>query len=491
VTDQKKFDPDKTAVDIPPAGSAPAAPPDEGDKTVMMQRPAVLASRPAPADADKTMVGSALPAREPRDADKTMVGGMAPAAAAGPVNFELVCLAGSARGRKFPLRGEQTLVGSSSSCQVVLSGIESVHVRLHETADGVELQNLGTAGSVVVSGGRSPERVKIKSGDLIKVGETVLRLVRAGDVFSSEYSEADLTGSFIGRFLDPQALKANWRRLAIGGLVVVAVGVLLSSPVVRTGGGPATTAGPSASDLARQKQVDSLLQSGETLFNAGKFVAPPDRPEAENAYAKFDKVLSLDPGNEKARDWMTKIDGKLKEDQDKQKVDEQKRAEALRKQREAERAALEAEVKKYVDQGDALFNAGQVAEPAGRNALVYYREALKRDPQSALAREKEQKAIYYYVDNGDKFRDAGDLWKALEQYRKASRTTEGKDTEIEARVRETETQLRGGTTTDSYLVIYKDERGQTVVFDDMSKVPARYRDRAVEVRPGDSLKKPQ
>src|SRR5206468_2500975 len=107
----------------------------------------------------------------------------------------------------------------------------------------------------------------------------------------------------------------------------------------------------------------------------------------------------------------------------------------------------------------------------------------KRDPQSMLAREKEQKAIYYYVDNGDKFRDAGDLWKALEQYRKASRTTESKDPEIEARVRETETQLRGGiAATDSYLVIYKDERGQTVVFDDMSKVPARYRDRAVEVR---------
>jgi tetratricopeptide (TPR) repeat protein len=189
---------------------------------------------------------------------------------------------------------------------------------------------------------------------------------------------------------------------------------------------------------------------------------------------------------------MTRIDGKLKENQDQLKLEEQKKADAVRRQREAERAALEAEVRKFIDQGDALFSSGQVAEPAGRNALFYYREALKRDPQSALAREKEQKAIYYYVDNGDKLRDAGDLWKALEQYRKASRTIEGKDAEIEARVRETENQLRGGLgATDSYLVMYKDDRGQTVVFDDLTKVPARYRDRAIEVRPGDNSKKPQ
>jgi hypothetical protein len=391
VTDEKKFDPDKTAVDIPLPGSAPAAAPDEGDKTMIMQRPGSAPSPAAPVDSDKTMVTGAPQApagRAPRDVDGGMVARPAPVAASGPVNFELVCLSGGARGRRFALRGEQTLVGSSSSCQVVLPGIESVHVRLQETADGVELQNLGTAGSVVVSGGRTPERAKLKSGDLIKLGDTVLRLAKVGDVFSSEYSEAEVAPSLVGRFLDPEALKANWRRLAIGGLVVLAAGVLLWSPVVRRGAGTVTNAGPSASDIARQKQVDSLLQSGETLFNAGKFVAPPDRPEEENAYSKFDKVLTLDPGNEKAREWMTRIDGKLKENQDQLKLEEQKKADAVRRQREAERAALEAEVRKFIDQGDALFSSGQVAEPAGRNALFYYREALKRDPQSALAREK-------------------------------------------------------------------------------------------------------
>jgi tetratricopeptide (TPR) repeat protein len=492
VADDKKFDPDKTAVDIPAAPSTPPA--DTGDKTVVMQRPAAPPPSAPAADGDKTMVTGAHAAPAPRqapDVDKTMVGGAAPAAATGPVNFELICLAGSARGRRFALRGEQTLIGSSPSCQVVMPGIESVHVRLHEGADGVELQNLGTAGSVTVSGGRAPERTKLKSGDLVKVGDVVFRLVRVGEVFSSEYSEAELTPNFLGNFLDPEALKANWRRIAIGTLVVLAAGVFFWSPVGPRMG-PTGQPTPSQSEQAKQKQVIALFTVGETLFNAGKYIAPADQPDAENAYAKFNEILSLDPGNEKARLWLTRIDKKLEEEKSKREDAEKRKAAAAQEQREQQRKALEARVKVLIDQGDELYKAGQVAEPAGRNALVFYREALKVDDQSPLARAAIAKGIGYYVDNGDKLRESGDDWKALEQYRKASRASEGKEPEVEARVRETETILRSGMgATGTYLVMYKDDRGQVVVLDEMEKVPARYRDRAVEIRPSDNVKKPQ
>jgi hypothetical protein len=36
---------------------------------------------------------------------------------------------------------------------------------------------------------------------------------------------------------------------------------------------------------------------------------------------------------------------------------------------------------------------------------------------------------------------------------------------------------------DTLLIIYKDDNGRTVVLDDMDKVPARYRDRALTVQP--------
>ena len=95
-----------------------------------------------------------------------------------------------------------------------------------------------------------------------------------------------------------------------------------------------------------------------------------------------------------------------------------------------------------------------------------------------------QKAANYYVQRGDELRDKNDLWAALEDYRKASRAADGKDEEVQKRVRELEAQLRSGMAgTSVKLVIYKDERGQLFVLDDMDKVPARYKDRAIEVLP--------
>jgi len=501
LTDEKKpaFDPDKTVVDVPrpvplaggrEAAVPPAPPNDAGDKTAVMRRPPA-AGGGAPADLDKTMVsGVPRPAAAGGAAamDKTMAGGTMPAASAGPAGtFELVCLSGSARGRRFPLRSDQSLVGSASSCHVVVPGIDAVHARIEEKGDGAEIQNLGAEGSVNV-GGRRSARTRLKSGDLLKIGDVVFRFVRVGDVFSSDYSEAELAGGGLASFLDPETLKRNWRYGAIGLLILVLA--LVVWPAAQQRRVVVQKQTESASDVAREKQVAALLQLGETLFNAGKFVAPPDQPEAENAYAKFNEVLSLDPGNEKAREWLTRIDKKLDEERAKRDAEEKRKGELAQEQRERQRKALEERVKGLINQGDQLYAAGQVAEPAGRNALVFYREALKVDDQSPLARAAVAKAIGYYVDNGDKLRESGDAWKALEQYRKASRASEAKDPDIEARVRETETQLRSGmAATGTYLVIYKDDRGQVVVLDDMDKVPARYRDRAVEIRPVDAQKK--
>jgi hypothetical protein len=499
LADDKKpaFDPDKTVVDVPrppsaggsrEKGPAPAAPSESPDKTVVMRRPATTPPGGAPADSESTMVGGIPRPAVGRAADveKTMVGGVAPVPSGPAGRFELIGLSGSARGRRFLLRNDQSLIGSASSCQVVVPGIDAAHARIEEKGDGAEIQNLGAEGSVNVGGRRSP-RSKLKSGDLVKVGDVVFRFVRVGDVFSSDYSESELAGGGLASFLDPEVLKRNWRYGAI--LLLIVVFALVVWPAAQHGRVVVQGKTETASDVAREKQVVALLTVGETLFNAGKYIAPQDQPEAENAYAKFNEILSLDPGNEKARLWLTRIDKKLDEERANRDAEEKRKAQSALEQKERQRKAVEDRVKALIEQGDQLYNAGQVAEPAGRNALVFYREALKVDDQSPLARAAVAKGIGYYVDNGDKLRESGDTWKALEQYRKASRASEGKDPDIEARVRETETVLKSGMgATGTYLVMYKDDRGQVVVLDEMDKVPARYRDRAVEIRPVDAKK---
>lgn len=526
MADEKKPpapDDDKTVFDVrrpKPGGGAPAPPSDE-EKTVFVRRPAAPAPKPpppeddrtlvrpaasgapAPDDADKTVVRStARPAPPLADSDRTVVRATAPAApaadsdrtvvratGAGPAalatpQFSVACLSGPARGRLFPLRDAEALIGSNPTCDAVIPGLEGVQAKLVRVENGFEMQNLGAVGSLVV-GGRTSQRARLKSGDLAKLNDVVLRLVKSGDVFSSEYSEAELSGGGIGRYLDAEFLKQNPRYLVIGVAALVLVVGLLFWPASRAPtAGPTKAAGPSESDQARAKEVESLLAAGEVLFKEGKLIAPPDQPEQQNAFAKFNDVLALDPGNAKALDWLKKID----EERDKQRrarEEEDARRRALEQQRrDRERQELEKKVDVILAEGDKLYERGEVAEPAGRNALARYRDALRVDPDSKAAHDRVQRAIQFYVDRGDRFRESDDPWAALENYRKGLRAAGGNDPEIQSRVRETEARLRSGmASTGTRLILYKDERGHLFVLDEMDKVPSRYRDRAVVVEP--------
>ncbi|MGH7804806.1 MAG: hypothetical protein ACREQJ_10700, partial [Candidatus Binatia bacterium] len=409
--------------------------------------------------------------------DHTMIrSGDAPAAApSSPGEFAIVCLSGPAKGQRVSVSPSGVLAGSGPGCQMALPGTNAQHARLVAQAEGVEIQALG--GPVTIRG-RSVSRAQLKSGDLVKIGDVVLRVVKAGEVFASGYTEAELSG---GGALDVAALARNPKVLAIGGLLVVVLGLLFwpagesDAPVKQQPEGP-------SAEEKRQKDVEGLLASGEVLFNANRLVAPPDQPDADNAYRTFNRVMEIDPGNEQARAWLGRIDDELKRQASAREEAEAARRASERDAAEQRRQELAEKVRMILAEGDAFFERGQVAEPVGANALVKYREALKVDPESREARERAHRAIYYYVEKGDEFREKEDLWRALENYRKALRAAET-DPDIEARVADTEARLRSlmsGTTTD--IVMYKDDRGQLFVLDDKDKVPARYRDRMVEVK---------
>jgi tetratricopeptide (TPR) repeat protein len=459
----------------------PAAPPvaDDDARTVVLSVPKAGS---APAEADRTIVGPAA-GREPSEAERTVIRPVTPTAAAaaptGPADHELVALSGTQRGRHYPIVGAEALVGSNPTCNIVIPGLEGVHAKVSKRDGGYEIQNLGAAGSLI-AGKRRATTATLRSGDLLKLGDTVLRFAQIGEMFSSHYSEADLQSSGLGAVLSPQVLKENRLYLIFGSVVVLLLLALLwPSQTKRV----VVQQKQSSGDEGRQKEVEGLLASGEVLFNTGKLVAPPDQPDADNAYAKFNDVLALDPGNEKAKDWLKKIDAELDKAR-RARDEEQKRKQAEdQARRDRQRADLDRKVNAIIEEGDEYFGKGEVTEPVGTNALAKYREALKVDPESTIAQQRVQKAAYYYVQKGDELRDKDD-WSALEDYRKAERATDGKDEEIERRVHELEAKLKSGFAgTNVRLVIYRDDRGQQVVLDDLDKVPARYKDRALVVDP--------
>jgi len=421
VADDKKSpdDDDKTIVDIrrspqPPADddrtmvaprNPPAAPPDE-DRTI------VMAKRPAHVDDDRTQVRST---GEPLagDSERTMVRptNAAPAASSAAA-FAIICLSGPAKGQRFPIARQEATIGSSSECTVRLPDTEPRHARIVIRPDGVDIESLGGA---VVLRGSNVSRTQLKSGDLVKLGPVVARFVKVGEVFSSSYTEEELAGSGMP---DVNEMLRNPRTLALGAVAILAIGVLIwffsasSAPVT-----VAKKTGPSAEEK-HAKEVQGLIASGEVLFNADRLVAPPDQPDAENAYRTFNRVIEIDPGNEKARTWLERIDAELKKQSGAREAAEKERQAREREARERARRELAEKVNAILAQGDVLFDRGDVAEPVGNNALVKYREALQVDPESTEAKDRVRKAAYFYVQRGDEFREKDNLWAALENYRK-------------------------------------------------------------------------
>ncbi|MEA2627484.1 MAG: eukaryotic-like serine/threonine-protein kinase [Candidatus Binatota bacterium] len=474
-----------------PATAEPEAP------TVMMSRapagapptpearPPAAASPPAGAAGasdERTLIRPAADAAAAAAADRTFVRTEAAARIEAASAHELVCLAGPAHGRRFPVPARGAVIGSSPTCTIVVPGLQSVHAKIDSERGGFSVLNLGTPGSIVASGGRRAERLTISSGDLVKLDQIVLRLAGPGEVFSSEYSDADFAPSGFAGVLSAESLAKNrlWIAIAVLALIVIVLFLLPSGDEPR---GPVKVAsGAAPSD--RAKQIESLLASGKTLFEEGRLFAPPDRPGAENAFDKFNEVLVLEPGNAQALGWLKRIDAERDRERRAREEEDQRRRAREQELRERARRELEARVNAELAEGDRLFDRGQAAEPAGKNALVHYRQALAIDPESAPAKQREDRVVAYYVDRGDAARERDDPWAALENYRKASRVTGGKDPEVESRVREIETRLSAGMAgTGATLIMYKDERGHLFVFDDMDKVPSRYRDRAVTVKP--------
>jgi hypothetical protein len=480
---------DKTVIAPRPTPERPAAPPDESERTVVMAR------RSAPAeDMEKTRVAAA-PAASGGAGERTMViptGAPTSGATAGAADdFFLVLLTGSHRGQRFPMgKGEYSL-GSAAGCQISLPTAEPQHAKLTRQDDGYEVVNTGSKGSVIAHG-RSVTRTRLKSGELVKVGDLVLRLVRVGDVFSSEYSESEFEAPVAARFLDPEYLREHPALIAVIGIVAIGLVVFIFRPhSAAPPPMPTGTTDTGAQQAERAKEVGALLLTGEVLFNQGKYVAPPDRPDEDNAYAKFNQALALDPGNAKARDWLKKIDAKLDEARREREEAERRRRAAEEAARQAERRELAKKVEAILAAGDQLLQAGKVVEPAGDNALVRYRSALAVDPESTEAQERIRRAIYTLVEEGDAYRDKKDSWRALELYRKADRAADHKDPEIVARVDETERMLKAGmASTQTRVIIYRDDNGQLYVLDDMDKVPARYRDRAIDIKPSTNPRQP-
>lgn len=124
--------------------------------------------------------------REPLPADAPAPRPAAPRAPAGSdhtakpdLRLEVVEPAGR-RGEIVPVHGELTM-GRAGGCGLVLSGdtfVSQVHARAFHAGGRSWVEDLGSTNGTFVNGAAISSPVRIKRGDRIQVGETVLEVVR-------------------------------------------------------------------------------------------------------------------------------------------------------------------------------------------------------------------------------------------------------------------------------------------------------------------------
>ncbi len=205
---------------------------------------------------------------------------------------------------------------------------------------------------------------------------------------------------------------------------------------------------------ALERRLEPHLMEARTHLENGRLVAP----ENGNALAAFQQVLALDPGNPEALQGIDGIHRRLAEtaadelaagnleaaeqeigrlaaidaehaevgrirgaiaqirlqeelaaEAARQQAAEEERQRLAAEQRQAELEQRQAELQSLMGRAMASFDAGKLVEPPLDNALFYYREMLKIDPQSQSANAGIEQIAAQFVRQARQGLAANDL----------------------------------------------------------------------------------
>jgi FHA domain len=121
------------------------------------------------------------PAPKPAPIPVPAAAGTAPAAARARKAWRLVIVKPDAeRGRAFPVDGESTL-GRGGGCTVALTYdtfASTVHARTYERDGALWVEDVGSTNGTMVNTARIDKPTRLRKGDRIQLGETVLEVDR-------------------------------------------------------------------------------------------------------------------------------------------------------------------------------------------------------------------------------------------------------------------------------------------------------------------------
>ena len=321
--------------------------------------------------ADQTMVG-ARPVingsgkdHKQLDVASTMVG---MEAGGGVLKGSFVLISGSQAGKRFHFEGDQTMVGSDSFCDVCVPGkdVPSRYAIVVKRGASYHIGALSAQPLVIndeqVEG---TSEVELTRGDVLIVGDTKLRYIAPGEVFT--FSEEN-----VDRVIDRPKSRASLY-IGIAAAVIIALVAVAGQSYYSAIQQKKAVAAKAAKmkKSARETKIKELLKEGDEFFRTGALVEPPEN----NARDRFRAILNLDPDHTYAKRRLVEIQDRL----------------ALLDRQQRGKAQVAHKISELVADADRYFDSGNYVYPPGRNARDAYREIQRLDPtnEHATARLKE------------------------------------------------------------------------------------------------------
>jgi hypothetical protein len=186
-------------------------------------------------------------------------------------------LAGPSVGVAYPLHAGSILLGRGEECEIALpdTSVSRVHAEVVGSDTGYELIDRGSANGLHVNG-VALTRTFLEPGDVIELGDVLLKLVPKGEIFVPNDVEAisasDPTGALMRDSTIPEPRK-RWPLFASGGALG---GLLLAFLVLQ--GKPASEAGRAS--LPEQKApsaAERVVEEAVRLYRAGNLSEAHDK----------------------------------------------------------------------------------------------------------------------------------------------------------------------------------------------------------------------
>ncbi|MFA6034519.1 MAG: FHA domain-containing protein, partial [Myxococcota bacterium] len=232
----------------------------------------------------------------------------------------LVVVDGANKGDEYSIDRDVISIGRGAENDIVLKdvSVSRKHSQIIKEGGDYRVVDLGSGNGTFMGGNRITEE-KLISGMVFKLGATVIRFVKIGDVYSTNEELARLETVPIGftsarpqsarppvqKGGDSEQAGGRTKQVLFFGTVTlvlfVALMLLVKFFVLDPAGGGGTQA-VAPQPVQQKPDTQQLFADGVDAFK---------RKDWESASATFRALLTIDPANEKARQYRQKIDDEM------------------------------------------------------------------------------------------------------------------------------------------------------------------------------------